>query len=257
MPGDDWQKRANFRLLLSYMCAHPGKKLLFMGSEFGQWHEWRDDEQLEWSQLAAQEHSSLRDCVRDLNHLYRTTAQFYGSDCDREGFRWVDLHNADESIWAFARRVLRLDSQGHPCTCLQRHAGAREGYAIGVAEPGPTCKLFDSDAANSAIGLQPQSLVTAEHRGAQGHPCSLRLNLPPLGRCFHRAGVASAADGVPRSFSRVATPLGRHVVETRRQLRAFLRAEQPGWSSVCSMPTAAPKSCAATCRRAAAISGMD
>jgi 1,4-alpha-glucan branching enzyme len=67
MPGDDWQRRANFRLFLSFMCAHPGKKLLFMGSEFGQWQEWRDESQLEWSQLAVAEHQRLRDCVRDLN----------------------------------------------------------------------------------------------------------------------------------------------------------------------------------------------
>ena len=156
MPGDDWQKRANFRLLLSYMCAHPGKKLLFMGSEFGQWHEWRDHEQLDWSQLAVREHSSLRDCVRDLNHLYRTTAQFYGSDCDREGFRWVDLHNADESIWAFARRAVGRDS-GPPITCVFNATPVpRDGYAIGVAEPGSYRKLFDSDDAEiRRLGLQP------------------------------------------------------------------------------------------------------
>jgi 1,4-alpha-glucan branching enzyme len=185
MPGDDWQKRANFRLFLAYMCAHPGKKLLFMGSEFGQWLEWRDSEQLEWSQLGVAEHSRLRDCVRELNHLYRSTAQLYGSDCDRDGFRWVDLHNADESIWAFARRSVGADA-GAPITCVFNATPVpRDGYGIGVADAGSYRKIFDSDDARfggSSYNRQPQ--VSAAHEGAQGYPYSLRLNLPPLAAMF-------------------------------------------------------------------------
>jgi 1,4-alpha-glucan branching enzyme len=191
MPGDDWQKRANCRLLLAYMCAHPGKKLLFMGSEFGQWQEWRDYEQLEWGQLAAPEHSSLRDCVRELNHLYRATAQFYGSDCYADGFRWVDLHNADESIWAFARRSVGHDG-GAPVTCVFNATPVpREGYRVGVSEPGRYAKLFDSDETRfggSGYNCQPE--VSAAHEGAQGYPFSLRLNLPPLGAVFFIGPVA-------------------------------------------------------------------
>jgi 1,4-alpha-glucan branching enzyme len=185
MPGDDWQKRANFRLLLSYMCAHPGKKLLFMGSEFGQWQEWRDQDQLEWSLAAAPEHAGLRDCVRDLNHLYRASPQFYGSDCDRDGFRWVDLHNADESIWAFARRAVGQDS-GSPITCVFNATPVpRNGYLIGVAEQGSFRKLFDSDEARfGGSGYNRQSQVSAVHEGAQGYPFSLRLDLPPLAAMF-------------------------------------------------------------------------
>ncbi len=185
MPGDDWQKRANFRLLLSYMYAHPGKKLLFMGSEFGQWQEWRDHGQLEWAQMAAPEHSRLRDCVRELNHLYRGAAQFYRTDCDRDGFRWVDLHNADESIWAFARLAAGADGAA-PITCVFNATPVpRDGYGIGVAEPGTYRKLFDSDDAKfGGSGYNRQFVVQAEPNGAQGYPCSLRLNLPPLGAVF-------------------------------------------------------------------------
>jgi 1,4-alpha-glucan branching enzyme len=185
MPGDDWQKRANFRLLLSYMSAHPGKKLLFMGSEFGQWQEWRDRDQLEWSLAAAPEHAGLRDCVRDLNHLYRASPQFYGSDCDHDGFRWVDLHNADESIWAFARRAVGQDS-GAPITCVFNATPVpRNGYLIGVAEQGSFRKLFDSDEARfGGSGYNRQSQVSAVHEGAQGYPFSLRLDLPPLAAMF-------------------------------------------------------------------------
>jgi 1,4-alpha-glucan branching enzyme len=185
MPGDDWQKRANFRLLLTYMCAHPGKKLLFMGSEFGQWQEWRDYEQLEWGQLAVPEHSGLRDCVRSLNHLYRATAQFYGSDCYADGFRWVDLHNADESIWAFARRSVGHDG-GAPITCVFNATPVpREAYRVGVSEPGLYRKLFDSDETRfGGSGYNRQHEVSAAHEDAQGYPFSLRLNLPPLGAVF-------------------------------------------------------------------------
>jgi 1,4-alpha-glucan branching enzyme len=185
MPGDDWQKRANFRLLLSYMYAHPGKKLLFMGSEFGQWQEWRDHGQLEWAQMAVPEHSKLRDCVRELNHLYRGAAQFYGTDCDRDGFRWVDLHNADESIWAFARLAAGAGG-GAPITCVFNATPVpRDGYGIGVAEPGTYRKLFDSDDAKfGGSGYNQQFELRAEPNGAQGYPCSLRLDLPPLGAVF-------------------------------------------------------------------------
>ena len=185
MPGDDWQRRANFRLFLAYMCAHPGKKLSFMGSEFGQWLEWRDREQLEWSQLAVPEHSRLRDCVRELNKLYRSAPQLYGSDCDHEGFRWVDLHNADESVWAFARRCVGQDA-GAPITCVFNATPVpRDGYAIGVAEPGSYAKIFDSDDARfGGSAYNRQSEVHAVQEGAQGYPCSLRLNLPPLAAMF-------------------------------------------------------------------------
>jgi 1,4-alpha-glucan branching enzyme len=193
MPGDDWQKRANFRLLLAYMCAHPGKKLLFMGSEFGQWQEWRDYEQLEWGQLAVPEHSRLRDCVRCLNHLYRATVQFYGSDCYADGFRWVDLHNADESIWAFARRSVG-DDGGAPITCVFNATPVpREGYRVGVSEPGSYRKLFDSDEARfGGSGYNRQLEVNAAHEGAQGYPFSLLLNLPPLGAVFFIGPVAES-----------------------------------------------------------------
>jgi 1,4-alpha-glucan branching enzyme len=185
MPGDDWQKRANFRLFLAYMCAHPGKKLLFMGSEFGQWLEWRDHDQLEWAQLAVTEHSRLRDCVRELNHLYRGQPQFYGSDCDQEGFRWVDLHNADESVWAFARRALGPDT-GPPITCVFNATPVpRDGYAIGVRTQGSYRKIFDSDEARfGGSDYNRQTHLDANHEPAQGYPFSLRLNLPPLGAMF-------------------------------------------------------------------------
>jgi 1,4-alpha-glucan branching enzyme len=188
MPGDDWQKRANFRLFLAYMCAHPGKKLLFMGSEFGQWTEWRDHEQLQWPQLAVAEHAKLRDCVRELNHLYRMAPQLYGGDCDRNGFMWLDPSNADESVWAFARLAVGGDADA-PIVCVFNATPVpRDAYCVGVTQSGYYRKIFDSDDARfGGSGYNQQWQAEASQEGAQGHPCSLRLNLPPLGAMFFAA----------------------------------------------------------------------
>jgi 1,4-alpha-glucan branching enzyme len=185
MPGDDWQKRANFRLLLCIMCAHPGKKLLFMGSEFGQWSEWREGGQLEWQQLEFAPHRQLRDCARQLNHLYLASPQFHGSDCDPEGFHWVDLHNPDESVWAFARRSTRQDA-GSPIICVFNATPVpRDGYEIGVEHLGEYRRLFDSDdTAFGGSGYNQQLQVQASSNSAFGRPQVVKLNLPPLGAMF-------------------------------------------------------------------------
>jgi 1,4-alpha-glucan branching enzyme len=187
MPGDEWQKRANVRLLLSVMCAHPGKKLLFMGSEFGQGPEWRDHAQLEWQQLESVGNRQLRDCARRLNHMYRTTQQFYGSDCDPDGFQWLDLHNAADSVWAFARRSGEQHGGGSSLIICVFNATPvpRECYEVGVGQLGRYRKLFDSDAVEfGGSGYNRQSELEAATAGAFGHPQFLRLNLPPLGAMF-------------------------------------------------------------------------
>ncbi len=184
MPGDDWQKRANFRLMIAYMCAHPGKKLLFMGTEFGQRQEWREYDQLDWLQLQDLAHLGLRDCARELNHLYRTTPQFHGSDCDHEGFRWLDLHNAGASVWAFQRRSVGQDA-GSPIICAFNATPVpRDHYPIGV-EAGEYRKLFDSDDVRfGGSGYNTQSRVGAAAEATHGYDHTLRINLPPLGAVF-------------------------------------------------------------------------
>ncbi len=185
MPGDDWQRRANFRLFCAYMCAHPGKKLLFMGCEFGQRHEWRENEQLDWLQLQDPAHQALRDCVRELNRLYIANPQLHGSDCDPDGFRGVDLHNADASVWAFQRRSTGQDS-GAPILCVFNATPVpRNGYLIRVADPGEYRKIFDSDAAcfgGSGYNDQPRvdTVVDSLHENIH----ALTFNLPPLGAMF-------------------------------------------------------------------------
>ncbi|NNM60699.1 MAG: 1,4-alpha-glucan branching protein GlgB [Steroidobacteraceae bacterium] len=185
MPGDEWQKRANFRLLLAYMLAHPGKKLMFMGCEFGQWHEWRDHEQLDWQLAGEPDHASLRDCVRELNRLYLANPQFHGSDCDHEGFRWIDLHNADESVWAFQRRSTGGDA-GAPIICVFNATPVpRDQYRLGVADGGEYRKLLDTDETRfGGSGYNRQTTIGSCADGWQGFAHSIRVDLPPLGAAF-------------------------------------------------------------------------
>jgi len=190
MPGDDWQKRANFRLFCSFMCAHPGKKLFFMGSEFGERDEWRDTAQIAWPLLQERGHGALRDCVRDLNHLYLASPQFHGSDCDHEGFRGIDLHNADDSVFAFQRRATGEDAAGWPARasilCLFNATPVpRRGYAVGIPEGGDYRKIFDSDEERfGGSGYNRQREVRAVGRALHGLDHALEIDLPPLGAMF-------------------------------------------------------------------------
>jgi 1,4-alpha-glucan branching enzyme len=185
MPGDEWQKRANFRLICAYMCAHPGKKLLFMGCEFAQIHEWREHDQLDWLQLQDPAHQALRDCVRELNRVYLANPQLHGSDCDPDGFRGVDLHNADASVWAFQRRSTGQDA-GAPILCLFNATPVpRDRYTIGVADPGEYRKIFDSDDARfGGSGYNSQSRAGTAGEALHGNDHVLTIDLPPLGAMF-------------------------------------------------------------------------
>ncbi len=184
MPGDEWQKRANYRLFMSYMTAHPGKKLMFMGSEFGQWHEWRDHEQLDWPLLQDPKHQGLRDLSRELARLYRNIPQFYLSDCEASGFRWIDLHNSDESVFAFLRQ-----EHGHvPVVCVFNATPVpREDYWLGVPDPGRYEVVFDSDFPGfGGAGFAGASGYDAFEHVVHGYPYALRIKLPPLAAVFLR-----------------------------------------------------------------------
>jgi 1,4-alpha-glucan branching enzyme len=187
MPGDPWQQHANLRLLYAYMAAHPGKKLLFMGSELGQWHEWRDWEPLDWALLDDARHAGLKLCVRDLNRLYGELGGLHGTDWDPEGFRWIDLHNAAESIFGF-RRGRPGDAAAPAVACMFNATPVpRDGYRIGVEEPGEYRCLFDSDAPfYGGSGYSRQDRAVAEPEGWNGFPYSLRITLPPLGAVIYR-----------------------------------------------------------------------
>ena len=101
MPGDDWKKFANVRLLYGFMFAHPGKKMLFMGNDFGQWREWNHDHSLDWHLLSYRPHQQLQQFIKDLNHFYRNHKALFELDTSSEGFEWVDFYDADHSVIAF------------------------------------------------------------------------------------------------------------------------------------------------------------
>jgi len=182
MPGDEWQKCANYRLMIGYMTAHPGKKLMFMGGEFGQWHEWRDYEDLAWGSLEHPRHRQLQDWNRALNHLYRDYPELHSTDHDSAGFRWIEVDNREESVFAFLRQ--RLPHEGGTqlviafnCTPVPRNA-----YGLGVPMHGRYRKILDSDAPQfGGSGYSQQQEVDAEHEGLRDFPARIRIDLPPLG----------------------------------------------------------------------------
>jgi 1,4-alpha-glucan branching enzyme len=185
MPGDDWQKHANFRLFCAFMCAHPGKTLLFMGSEFGQWTEWRNDQEIDWRLLEEPSHRGLQSCIRELNQLSLAHPQLHGSDCDPAGFRWLDATNADDSVVVFQRRATG-EADAAPILCLFNATPVpRQAYRVGVPEAEGYRKIFDSDDPRfGGSGYNGQQSVETGGLAAQGQPHSLQLDLPPLGAMF-------------------------------------------------------------------------
>ncbi|MDQ6950045.1 MAG: 1,4-alpha-glucan branching protein GlgB [Mariprofundales bacterium] len=178
MPGDDWQKFANLRALYGWQFTHPGKKLLFMGDEFGQWQEWDETESLAWEQTPHQPHAGMLRLITDLNRLYRERPALHVNDFDGAGFEWMDCNDADNSVLSY----LRKDNDGHQLlVVLNLTPVVREGYRIGVPHTGEYGEIFNSDAeiyGGSNVGNGGQ--VHSEPIASMGRAQSLELRLPPL-----------------------------------------------------------------------------
>jgi len=182
MPGDVWQKFANLRLLYGYQYAQPGKKLLFMGSEFGQWAEWSHETSLDWHLLQSPQHQGLKQWVTDLNRLYRQQAALHTSDCDPDGFSWVDCSDADSSVVSFLRHGR---SSGMVLAVFNFTPVPRHGYRIGVPRAGFWREVSNSDAVHyGGSGHGNWGGVSAEAIPAHGRTHSLALVLPPLAAVF-------------------------------------------------------------------------
>lgn len=183
MPGDNWQKFANLRLLYGYMYAHPGKKLLFMGGEFGQWKEWDHESSLDWHILEYSTHQSVQKWVRDLNHFYRNEAALYENDFEAEGFEWIDFHDWRQSIISFIRKG--HDSKGIILVVCNFTPVPRYNYKIGAPRNGFWKEVLNSDAAQyGGSGLNNGDGVEALPVPMHGRTHSLSLTLPPLGIIF-------------------------------------------------------------------------
>ena len=181
MPNDAWQKFANLRLLFAWQYAHPGKKLLFMGGEFGQWHEWRSQEALDWPLLENASHRGIQALVRDLNRLYRELRALHRYDFEQQGFEWIDCHDSDHSVLSLTRHG---DDQS--IVCLFNFTPVpREDYRVGMPCEGAFREILNTDAAcYGGSNLGNAGRIEASSEPWRDRPCSARLNLPPLGAVF-------------------------------------------------------------------------
>jgi 1,4-alpha-glucan branching enzyme len=180
MPGDFWQKFANLRLLYAYMYAQPGKKLLFMGGEFGQWDEWHHERSLDWHLLDWDPHKGIAACVRDLNRLCAAEPALHELDFDAAGFEWIDHGDAENSVLCWLRKG---KDASHPILAVCNLTPVpRYGYRVGVPRAGFWKEIFNSDAQLYwGSGLGNYGGVDTDFGSSHSRPVSLSLTLPPLG----------------------------------------------------------------------------
>ncbi|MBT8077169.1 MAG: 1,4-alpha-glucan branching protein GlgB [Gammaproteobacteria bacterium] len=177
MPGDEWQRFANLRAYLGSMYAHPGKKLLFMGSEIGSYREWNHDQSLEWQLLEHAPHAGLQRMVRDLNNVYRRTPALHQVDFTGSGFEWIEWSDRDNSILSW----IRHDASGGMVVCISNFTPVvRHDFVVGVPRPGDYCEILNTDLARFGGSDVQNGRVTAAADGSHGRPHSLKLTLPAL-----------------------------------------------------------------------------
>jgi 1,4-alpha-glucan branching enzyme len=187
MPGDEWQKFANLRLLYGFMFGHPGKKLLFMGGEFGQWSEWNHDTSLDWHLLDHPLHAGLARWVRDLNTLYRGQASLYEVDFDPAGFEWVDCNDFERSVVSFIRKA--KDPGNVMLFVCNFTPVPRQNYRVGVPLEGEWKEVLNSDAPlYGGSGQGNMGSIATAPLPIHGRPYSLNMTLPPLGVVVFRPG---------------------------------------------------------------------
>jgi 1,4-alpha-glucan branching enzyme len=183
MPGDDWQRMANMRLLFGYLYGHPGKKLLFMGGEFGQWREWVHEESLEWQTLENASHQGLLTWVGDLNLVYREHPALHEVDFGKDGFEWIDFLDWEQSIISFVRKA--RSGENTFLVVANFTPVPRHNYRVGVPRGGYWEETLNSDAARYGGSNQGNfGGLEAAPAPAHGRYHSLSLTLPPLGILF-------------------------------------------------------------------------
>jgi 1,4-alpha-glucan branching enzyme len=185
MPGDDWQKFANLRLLYSFMFTHPGTKLLFMGSEFGQSGEWNFEKSLDWHLLQHESHQGIKEAVKAINQLYKSEPALYEKGFEWTGFEWIDASNMDDSVIAFTRKGIHREDD--LIVVLNMTPVPHYNYRIGVPSAGQWQEIFNSD--NDKYwggGLINYAPVTAEATSWHGKDNSISITAPPLGAAIFK-----------------------------------------------------------------------
>src|SRR6266850_6253877 len=182
MAGDDWQKRANLRLLYANQWSLPGKKLLFMGGEFGQWREWAHESSLDWHLTSDPAHAGIQQLISDLNGVMRREGALHQLDVKAEGFEWVDANDSNQSVASY----LRKGKSGAPVLVVLNYTPVvRRGYRVGVPRGGEWRELLNSDAPlYGGSGVGNFGTVRADDTASHGRKHSLSLTLPPLGALF-------------------------------------------------------------------------
>jgi 1,4-alpha-glucan branching enzyme len=178
MPGDEWQKFANLRMFYAWMFGHPGKKLLFMGGEFGQWREWNHDRGLDWELTSLPRHDGLRRLVQHLNYVYRSEPALWDMDDTHESFEWIDFHDADNCVVAFLRR----SREGELLVfAVNATPVVRYNYRLGLPNDGYYREIINTDGETYG-GSNVGNLggLEAENVEWQGRTHSIVVNLPPL-----------------------------------------------------------------------------
>jgi 1,4-alpha-glucan branching enzyme len=176
MPGDEWQRFANLRLLYTFMYTYPGKKLLFMGCEFGQGTEWNVNKELDWYVLEYPHHRGMQTLVKDLNHLYRESSALYQHDFDYQGFEWIDCHDVQQSVISYKRK----HGDNELIVLLNFTPVVRENYRIGVSKQGTYCEILNSDSSYYDGSNTGNGIVVSEPIKWMNQPHSIKLTLPPL-----------------------------------------------------------------------------
>jgi 1,4-alpha-glucan branching enzyme len=189
MPGDEWQQFANLRMFFAWMYGHPGKKLVFMGGEFGQHREWNHDRELDWELTALPAHDGLRRLVQHLNYVYKNEPALWECDDTHEGFEWIDFHDSENSVVAFMRR----SRDGGPIVfAVNATPVVRHGYRLGVPAAGFYREIINTDAATYGGGnVGNMGGFEAEDFPWQARTHSLMISLPPLATVAFKLEVAA------------------------------------------------------------------
>ncbi len=178
MPGDDWQRRANLRLLIGYQYLLPGKKLLFMGAELAQWQEWDHEKELEWGLLNHPDHTSVAAFVAAANGCYRTHEALFGHDTDTEGFEWLIANADDDSVLSW----IRWGRSGQFAVCVANYTPVPRNWSIGVPVQGTYSEILNSDdTAYGGSGIVNRGEIASEDNPMHGKPARIAIRIPPLG----------------------------------------------------------------------------
>ena len=179
MPGDEWQKFANLRVMFAYMFTHPGTKLVFMGSEFAQTSEWNFQQSLDWHLLEFAPHQGMKECFKALNHLYRSEPSMYDFSFSHEGFEWIDTQDRENSVLVYARKA--IDPSQNTVIVLNLTPMPRKSYRVGVLSEGYWEEIFNSDEERFyGSGMINSSPVNAEKQQWHGRAHSVQVDLPPM-----------------------------------------------------------------------------